>query len=82
VKPDTTIGYKQFDLAFQKQFSFPGDWGLRLRADVLNVFNWANADGREENIGQNGNRNADFMTIRSYYQPTRTFKLSLSANWR
>ena len=81
VKPDTTLGFKQFDMALQKQFTI-GDFGIRVRADVLNVFNWANADRREENIGQNGVPNAEFMMIRSYYQPTRTLKLSLAANFR
>jgi hypothetical protein len=82
VKPDTTIGYKQLDLAFQKQFTFADDFGIRLRADILNVFNWSNADRREENIGQFYVPNPEFMTVRSYYQPTRTFKLSFAANWR
>jgi hypothetical protein len=81
IKPDTTIGFKQFDLALQKQFSF-ADFGIRLRADVLNVFNWSNVDRREENLGQYYVPNADFFVPRSYYQPTRMFKLSLSANWR
>jgi len=46
------------------------------------VFNWANADRREENIGANGVPNPEFLMIRSYYQPTRTFKFSFAANWR
>ena len=82
VKPDTTLGFKQFDMALQKQFTFGGDVGLRLRADILNVFNWANPDKREENIGANLVPNPEFMMIRSYYQPTRMFKLSFAATWR
>ena len=82
IKPDNTLGFKQFDLALQKQFTFMDDFGIRLRADVLNVFNWSNVDRREENIGQFGVPNAEFFAARSYYQPTRTFKLSFSANWR
>ena len=32
-KPDTTFGFKQFDLAAQKTFTVMEDLGLRLRFD-------------------------------------------------
>jgi outer membrane receptor protein involved in Fe transport len=81
-QPDTSIGFKQLDLAFQKQFRFVEDFAIRLRADVLNVFNWANPDRRNNDRGAYGVANPRYLEIQSYYQPTRTFKLSFSANWR
>jgi outer membrane receptor protein involved in Fe transport len=81
-KPDTTLGYKQFDLALQKQFGFLEDFGVRVRVDILNVFNWANPDQRVNDRGGVGTPNREFLKINSYFQPTRTFKLSFSANWR
>ncbi len=80
-QPDNTLGFKQFDLALQQQFNFL-DFSLRLRADVLNVFNWANADRRVNARGDFGVPNAEYLEIQSYYQPTRMLKLSFSANWR
>jgi hypothetical protein len=81
-KPDTTLGYKQFDLAAQKTFTVMEDLDLRIRFDLLNVFNWENPDGRDEFSGNFGEPNANFLNPTTYLQPTRTFKLSLSANWR
>lgn len=82
-KPDTTFGFKQLDLAAQKSFDFMDDFSLRLRADVFNVFNWANIDRRNTNLGAVGVANPpDFLRAETYLQPTRTFKLSFSVNWR
>jgi outer membrane receptor protein involved in Fe transport len=80
--PDTTLGFKQFDLAMQKSFTFMEDFDLRLRFDLLNVFNWANPDRRNTGLGAVGVTPPQFLQVESYLQPTRTFKLSLSANWR
>ncbi len=81
-KPDTTLGFKQFDLAAQKTFTVMEDLDLRIRFDVLNVFNWQNPDGRDEFSGNFGDFNENFLQPTTWLQPTRTFKLSLSAAWR
>jgi outer membrane receptor protein involved in Fe transport len=80
--PDTTFGFKQMDLAAQKSFDFMEDFSVRIRFDVFNVFNWVNPDRRNDNLGAVGVVNPQFLQPVSYLQPTRTFKLSLSANWR
>lgn len=81
-KPDTTLGFKQFDIAAQKTFTVMDNLDLRIRFDLLNVFNWENPDGRDEFSGDFGSPNPNFLNPTTYLQPTRTFKLSLSANWR
>lgn len=81
-KPDTTLGFKQFDIAAQKTFTVMEDMELRIRFDLLNVFNWENPDARNEFSGDFGRPNATFLDPTSWLQPTRTFKLSLSAGWR
>jgi hypothetical protein len=80
-KPDTTFGFKQFDLAASKDFEL-NDFTVRVRADVLNVFNNANVD--EYNLPDGTPQTPDpaFLTPRTYLQPTRTFKLSVSAGWK
>jgi len=80
-KPDTTIGRKQFDLAASKGFDL-GDFTIGLRADVLNVFNWNNADGYQNFRGAAGVPSPDFGQVTAYRQPTRTFKLSFNVSWR
>lgn len=81
-KPSTTIGYKQFDLAAQKSFATWSDVSIRLRADVLNLFNSDNVDKYDTYRGNFGVANASYGRPTTYYQPTRTFKLSFAANWR
>src|SRR3546814_11431190 len=41
-EPEGSIGYKQFDVALEKRWNKGSDLSLRVRADVLNVFNWRN----------------------------------------
>lgn len=83
-EPEGTIGYKQFDMAIEKQFDTGTDLGFSVRADVLNVFNWRNwnqfegwrggpGEPRNPNFGQ---RNGDEILL-----PTRTFKLSFGLTW-
>jgi outer membrane receptor protein involved in Fe transport len=81
-KPDTTIGYKQFDLAMQKTFDTWSDVSVRLRADVLNVFNSDNVDKYDNWRGGFQSPNPSFGRATTYYQPTRTFKLSFAVNWQ
>lgn len=42
VRPHNTLGYKDIDLQFTKEFAFPRGIGAYARVDVLNVFNWTN----------------------------------------
>ena len=82
--PDGTIGYKQFDAALEKRWHTGTDLSLKVRADILNVFNWRNwnqfegwrggpGEPRNPNFG---NRNGDEILW-----PTRTFKLSFGLDW-
>jgi outer membrane receptor protein involved in Fe transport len=76
-KQDTTFGYRQLDLALEKRFAVWKDAGIRLRFDVLNVFNNDNADAIDTWRGGPGDANENFGEPTAYYQPTRTFKLTL-----
>jgi outer membrane receptor protein involved in Fe transport len=82
ITPDTHIGFKQFDFALQKSFQFLGGANVRLRADVLNVFNSANVDAYNDYQGSPSSPNSTFLDPTSYLQPTRTFKLSFTSSWR
>lgn len=82
-KPDRNIGFKQWDLALQKTFSgWSNDFGVSVRADVLNVLNWENPSSFDTWRGGPGEPNVNHGIATGYYQPTRTFKLSVSVNWR
>lgn len=84
ITPDGTIGFKQFDVAVEKVWNTGTDLSFRVRADVLNVFNWRNWTQFEANQGppggplnpELGSRNGDDIQL-----PTRTFKLSFGLNW-
>ncbi|MET0498477.1 MAG: TonB-dependent receptor [Steroidobacteraceae bacterium] len=80
-KPDTTLGFKQFDLAFQKEFALDA-FTVRVRSDILNLFNNKNVDEYNTPDGSPGVPDPTFLTPRIYLQPTRTFKVSVSAGWR
>lgn len=84
VTPDGTIGFKQLDLAVEKRWDTGTDIGFKVRADVLNVFNWRNwtdfdlfygPPGGPPNPRQ-GSRNGNGIQL-----PTRTFKLSFGLDW-
>jgi outer membrane receptor protein involved in Fe transport len=82
--PEGSIGFKQFDLALEKRFDTGTDIGFRIRADVLNVFDWRNWNQFEGYRGAPGaprnpafaGRNGDEILM-----PTRTLKLSMGFNW-
>ena len=83
--PDKKVGFKQFDLAMQKEWDTGTNLKLRVRADLLNVFDWrnvlsseyANWRGFDGSADPNfGNRTGDGIE-----RPTRTFKLSFGLNW-
>ena len=70
--------YRQIDLALSKEFPVGGRLRLRLRADVLNVFNWYNWDGYDTWWGAPGDPNLNRgHPDGSIIGPTRTFKLSI-----
>ncbi|WP_448228288.1 TonB-dependent receptor domain-containing protein [Pseudoxanthomonas mexicana] len=91
---DTTIGYKQLDMALQKVWDTGTDLQFRVRLDVLNVFDWNNWTGWDGNRGggrnpanpnsvANPNPNFGKRSINNYdiAYPTRTVKLSFGLNW-
>ncbi len=85
--PDGTIGFKQLDLAAEKRWSTGTNLGFRVRADLLNVFNWRNwnqYDGRR-GLGGGGtgpvNPNLGARNGNEIILPTRTFKLSFGLDW-
>jgi hypothetical protein len=80
-EPEGTLGYKQFDLAVNKEWDTGTDIKLRVRADVLNVFNWVNYDGYNDWFGAPGVADPNFGVPNSQALPTRTFKLSFGLSW-
>ena len=72
--PGGTLGFKQFDLSLSRTWDTGTDLKLKVRADILNVFNWTNwADyGKNWDTGE--------LTSWNQYQ-TRTFKLSFGLDW-
>lgn len=82
--PKGTIGYKQFDLAAERVWDTGTDIKLRVRADMLNVFNWRNWNQFEGYRGAPGaalNPNFRGRTGDEILLPTRTFKLSFGLDW-
>lgn len=74
--------FKQFDLAANKEFAIGERFKFRLRADVLNVFNWSNYAGYDDWMGgANEPMNPNFGKPNSISLPTRTFKLSVGLSW-
>jgi hypothetical protein len=82
--PEGTLGFKQFDLAVQKQFALGEDAQLRVRLDVLNVFNWRNwsdFDGWRGGPAPDANPNFGKMNGDGITGPTRTLKLTAGFSW-
>lgn len=81
-KPDGSIGYKRFDLAAAKEWDTGSDIKLRIRADLLNVFDWTNWSGYDDWYGGPGEPNANFGRNQDgIVGGTRTFKLSFGIDW-
>jgi len=85
-KPDGTYGYKQFDIAAMKEFDTGAGFKMWARADILNVFDWANYNSYEDYPGgfsatDGPQPNAAFGNPLAQALPTRTFKLSLGFNF-
>ncbi len=83
--PSTTFGTKQLDLAAEKVWAFGsnGDYRLRLRADVFNVFNWKNWVDYDTWRGGADDVNANFGTRSGLgiAWPPRMVKVSLGFAW-
>ena len=81
--PEGTIGFKQFDIAVQKVWDTGTSLRPRVRADILNVFNWANYLDYNTNRGNPGNPNPTFgqRTSDATVWPPRMFKLSVGFDW-
>ncbi|MCD7097278.1 TonB-dependent receptor [Stenotrophomonas sp. MMGLT7] len=72
--PDHALGFKQLDLAAQKVWDTGSNLKLKMRLDLLNVFNWKNFDSYSVDW------DADSYTGYNQYV-TRTAKLSLGLDW-
>ena len=81
--PEGSIGYKQFDLAAEKVWNTGTDVKLKVRADMLNVFNWRNWNQFTDWRGGPGETNPGFgqRSGDEILLPTRTFKLSFGLDW-
>ena len=84
VTPDGTLGFKQLDLAVEKRWDTGSDLSFKVRADVLNVFNWRNWRSFNTNWGSAGgpmNPTVGSRNGNSIELPTRVFKLSFGLDW-
>jgi outer membrane receptor protein involved in Fe transport len=73
-EPDGTLGFKQFDMSLTKTWDTGTDLKLKVRADLLNAFNWTNWGGYGINWS------SGVVNSWDQYQ-TRTFKLSFGLDW-
>lgn len=74
--------YRQLDLAAQKEFNLGGSMRFRLRADMLNVFNWANYVGFDDWMGgANEPLSPSFGRPNAVAMPSRMFKLTAGFSW-
>ena len=81
-RPGGRIGYKRLDLAAGREFDTGSNLRFRIRADLLNVFDWRNRDGWDDWYGGPGDPNPGFGNYTdSIICGTRTFKLSLGIDW-
>ena len=87
--PKGTIGYKQFDFALEKRWDTGSDLGIKVRADVINAFNWRNWNQFEGNRG-GWNTAQNALVLEPAFrerngieiiQPTRMVKLSFGIDW-
>ena len=82
--PHGNIGYKQLDLAVQKEWDTGHSVKFRIRGDLLNAFNWRNYTDYDTWRGEPlpkfnptfGQRNGDGTDY-----PTRMFKLTAGLSW-
>jgi hypothetical protein len=84
VTPEGTIGFKQLDLAVEKRWNTGTDLSFKIRADLINVFNWRNWTAFDTNRGPAGgppNPNLGLRNGNSIQFPTQAFKLSFGLDW-
>ncbi len=81
--PGNAIGFKQWDVALQKEWATFGDTKFRVRADVINLMNWYNftdydtwRGGPTDTNPNYGSRNGNGTAS----QP-RTVKLTAGFSW-
>ena len=79
--PGGTLGYKRFDLAAEKKFEVWHDMKIRVRADVLNLFDWVNYGGYDDWFGGAGDPSQTLGMPNSQLLPTRTIKLTVGLDW-
>jgi hypothetical protein len=82
--PNGTIGFKRWDFAVEKRFNTGSDVSFKVRADLINAFNWRNWNQFDGNRGsQGGPPNPDLgeRNGNEVILPTRTFKLSFGIDW-
>lgn len=79
--PEGTIGFKQFDIAAAKEWTPSDQIRFRVRADLLNVFNWVNYADFNDWYGAPGERDPNWGRPSSQHLPTRQFKLSFGIDW-
>src|SRR3546814_18738946 len=83
-EPEGSIGYKQFDVALEMRWNTGSDLRLRVRADVLNVFNWRNWNQFEGLRGGSGEHRHPAFAKRSgddILSPPPTFNLLFGLAW-
>ncbi len=81
--PHGTFGFKQFDMAVQKEWDTGAGLRFRVRGDVLNVFNWQNFTDYDTWRGVVGVPNDNYLHrngVGTVYPP-RMFKLSFGLDW-
>ena len=84
ITPDGTLGFKQLDLAVEKRWNTGTDLTFKVRADLINAFNWRNWTSYNTDIGPAGgpaNPNVGRRNGNSVLWPTQTFKLSFGLDW-
>lgn len=84
IRPEGSIGFKQFDLAVEKRWNTGTDLSFKVRADLINVFNWRNWTSFDTNYGPAGgpqNPNLGRRNGNAVLFPTQTFKLSFGLDW-
>ena len=79
--PDTTLGERRLDLAVEKSFPIGETVKLRLRADLLNAFNWTNYTGYDDWWGAPNDPSATWGEPTAASYTTRQWKLTLGLNW-
>jgi len=81
--PEGTIGFKQLDVALQKNWDTGTDLQMYIRGDVFNVFNWKNYTDYDTWRGDPVNANPNFGSRNGNgtVWPPRMFKLSFGLNW-